>query len=190
MRKTLLLLTTMALALLLAAGMAWADTVRHTVSPTNPTVPADGATGVLTNANITVTFSEAMKAGSINTNTFYLLPGEFTAKSQTKNPKRFCFPGVTPPATPATATAPACPAAITPATVSYNAATLTATLNPFGSSTTVLQPGAKYTVVVEGTGDGDNVAVKDTGGTALLTAGTGDSIFHFTTAGTGNPGRG
>jgi hypothetical protein len=54
----------------------------------------------------------------------------------------------------------------------------------------LLDPGTKYTVVVEGTGDGDNFAVKDTGGTPLLTAGTGDSIFHFTTAGTGNPGRG
>jgi hypothetical protein len=184
MRRTILLFTTMALALLLAAGMAWATDARPTV--VIPTVPADGATGVLTNANITAKFSEAMKAGSINTNTFYLLPGEFTAKSQTKNPKRFCFPGVTPPATPATATAPACPAAI-PATVSYDAGTLTATLNPFGSSTTVLQPGTKYTVVVEGTGDGDYVAVKDTGGTALLTPLTGDYIFHFTTA-TGGPG--
>ena len=146
---------------------------------------------MVTTANITAKFTdtEGMNAKSINTNTFYLLPGEFTAKSVAKNPKRFCFPGVTPPATPATATAPACPAAI-PATVSYNAATLTATLNPFGSSTTVLQPGAKYTVVVEGTADGDFVAVKDTGGTPLLTPLTGDYIFHFTTAGTGSIGRG
>jgi|SRR5215208_2311976 len=183
MRKTLLLFTTMALALLLAAGMAWADTVRPTVTST---VPTDGATGVLTNANITATFSEPMRARSINTNTFYLLKGEFTAQSATKNPKRFCFPGVTPPATPPATNSPACPAAI-PATVSYNADTLTATLNPFGSSTTVLEPNTKYTVVVEGTADGDNVAVKDTGGTALLTPLTGDYIFHFTT-GSSNPG--
>jgi len=57
----------------------------------------------------------------------------------------------------------------------------------------VLQPGAKYTVVVEGTGDGDYVAVKDTGGTPLLTPLTGDYIFHFTTAaasGGGGPGQG
>jgi hypothetical protein len=114
MRKTLLLFTTMALALLLAAGMAWADTVRPTV--VIPTVPANGATGVDPTANITAKFSEAMKARSINTNTFYLLKGEFTAQSTTKNPKRFCYPGVTPPAT----ISPACPAAIL-ATVSYNA---------------------------------------------------------------------
>jgi hypothetical protein len=171
MRKTLLLFTTMALTLLLAAGMAWAALPAPTVSST---VPANGTTGVALDANITATFSEAMKARSINTNTFYLLPGEFTAKSVTKNPKRFCFPGVTPPATPATATAPACPAAI-PATVSY--AGNTATLNP----TSTLAAGTEYTAVVEGTGDGDYVAVKDTGGTAMYT----DFIFYFTTASAG-----
>jgi hypothetical protein len=37
-------------------------------------------------------------------------------------------------------------------------------------------------VVVEGTGDGDFVAVKDTDGTPMLTPLTGDYIFHFTTA--------
>jgi hypothetical protein len=35
-----------------------------------------------------------------------------------------------------------------------------------------------YTAVVEGTADGDYVAVKDTGGTPMAT----DYIFHFTTA--------
>jgi hypothetical protein len=148
---------------------------------------------VVTTANITAKFSEAMSTKSLgicnhctsttSSKTFYLLKGEFTARSATKNPMRFCFPGVTPPATPPTTPTPACdPDNLVPATVSYNATTLTATLNPFGSSTTVLQPGTKYTVVVEGTGDGDFVAVKDADGTPLLTAGTGDSIFHFTTA--------
>jgi hypothetical protein len=179
MRKTLLLFTTMALALLLAAGMAWADTGRPTVTST---VPTDGATGVLTDANITATFSEPMRARSINTNTFYLLKGDFTAQSATKNPKRFCTTVVTPPATPSTAPCPAAP----PATVSYTFLnnTATATLNP----NSTLDPNTKYTVVVEGTGDGDNVAVKDTGGTALLTPLTGDYIFHFTTAGSGGDG--
>jgi Bacterial Ig-like domain len=196
MRKTLLLFTTMAVALLLAAGMAGAALPAPTVVP--PTVPADGATGVNTATNITVKFSEPMSTKSLgicnhctsttSSQTFYLLKGEFTARSATKNPMRFCHPGVTPPATPPTTTTPACdPANLVPATVSYNAGTLTATLNPFGSSTTVLQSGAKYTVVVEGSGDGDFVAVKDADGTPLLTAGTGDYIFHFTTA-TGGPG--
>jgi hypothetical protein len=63
--------------------------------------------------------------------------------------------------------------------VSYNAGTFTATLNP--SSTLVA--GATYTAVVEGTADGDFVAIKDTGGTPMAS----DYIFHFTTAG-GGPG--
>jgi hypothetical protein len=41
-------------------------------------------------------------------------------------------------------------------------------------------PGTPYTAVVEGTNDGDKVAVKDTG----LTPMAQDSIFSFTTAGT------
>jgi hypothetical protein len=58
--------------------------------------------------------------------------------------------------------------------VSYTAGTLTATLNP--SST--LEPNTTYTAVVEGAGDGDFVAVKDTGGTPMAQ----DRIFSFTTA--------
>jgi hypothetical protein len=194
MRKTLLVFTTTALALLLAAGTAWAALPAPTVVINTDPAPSGTPPTVLTTANITAKFTdtEGMKAGSINTNTFYLLKGEWTARSVTKNPKRFCFPGVTPPAPPLPTPVACDPANLVSAgtTVSYNAGTLTATLNPFGSSTTLLDPGTKYTVVVEGTGDGDNFAVKDTGGTPLLTAGTGDSIFHFTTAGTGNPGRG
>src|SRR5215204_3795942 len=99
--------------------------------------------------------------------TFYLLRGDFPAKSATKNPPRFCKDIAT------GAILEPCPAAI-PATVSYNAATFTATLNP--SST--LLPNTTYTAVVEGTADGDYVAVKDTGGTPMAT----DYIFSFTTA--------
>jgi hypothetical protein len=61
--------------------------------------------------------------------------------------------------------------------VSYNAVTNTATLNPYGSSTTGLLPNTTYTAVVEGAGDGDFVAVKDTGGTPMAQ----DRIFSFTT---------
>jgi hypothetical protein len=178
MRKTLLLFTTMALVLLLAAGMAWAALPAPTVVST---VPPNGTSGVDPNANITATFSEAMSTKSLgicnhctstsSSQTFYLLQGDFTAKSQTKNPKRFCKDIAT-----GAILAP-CPAAI-PATVSYDAGTNTATLNP----TNPLLANTKYTAVVEGSGDGDYVAVKDTGGTPMLVTGTGDYISHFTTA--------
>jgi hypothetical protein len=173
MRKTLLLFTTTALALLLAAGTAWAALPAPTVVST---VPANGTTGVLTDANITATFSEAMSTKSLgicnhctstsSSTTFYLLPGNFTAPSLIKNPPRSC-----------TTIGTRCPDPI-PATVSYNAGTFTATLNPYGSSTTGLLPNTTYTAVVEGSGDGDFVAVKDTDGTPMVT----DRLFSFTTA--------
>src|SRR5215208_1819087 len=177
MRKTLLLFTTMALALLLAAGTAWAalpaPTVVSTGTDPSTTPPL---TGVVTTANITATFSEAMSTKSLgicnhctstsSSTTFYLLRGNFTALSPTKNPPRFCK-------NTATGTTAPCPNAI-PATVSYNAGTLTATLNPRDA----LLPGTTYTAVVEGTADGDYVAVKDADGTPMAT----DYIFRFTTA--------
>ena len=188
MRKTLLLFTTTALALLLAAGTAWAALPAPTVvgygvgtATVPPTTPP--LTGVNPAADITVKFSEAMSTKSLgicnhcasttSSQTFYLLPGKhLTAMSATKNPKRFCKDIAT------GAILEQCPAAIS-ATVSYNALQTTATLNP---TPTTLAANTKYTVVVEGTADGDYVAVKDTDGTPLLTAGTGDYIFHFTTA--------
>src|SRR5215207_5129938 len=181
MRKTLLLFTTMALVLLLAAGMAWAalpaPTVVRTVPPSPVTTPpTPPPTGVDPNANITATFSEAMSTKSLgicnhctftsSSKTFYLLPGNFTAPSLIKNPPRSC-----------TTIGTQCPDPI-PATVSYNAGTFTATLNPYGSSTTGLLPNTTYTAVVEGSSDGDFVAVKDTGGTPMVT----DKLFSFTTA--------
>src|SRR5215217_8529960 len=179
MRKTLLLFTTMALVLLLAAGMAWAALPAPTVVSTVPstTLPL---TGVDPNANITATFSEAMSTKSLgicnhctstsSSTTFYLLKGQFTgsATAPFKNPPRFCAPPGTSPST-----APPCPTPI-PATVSYNAGTFTATLDP--SST--LEPLTTYTAVVEGTNDGDFVAVKDADGTPMAQ----DYIFSFTTA--------
>src|SRR5215207_2818400 len=172
MRKTLLLLTTMAVALLLAAGTAWAALPAPTVVST---VPPNGTSGVDPAANITATFSEAMSTKSLgicnhctftsSSKTFYLLRGNFTALSPTKNPPRFCIT--------VTSSSTACPTPI-PATVSYNADTKTATLNP--SSTLVA--GNTYTAVVEGSSDGDFVAVKDADGTPMAT----DYIFHFTTA--------
>ena len=182
MIKTLLLFTTTALALLLAAGTAWAALPAPTVVSTVPdTTVAPLPTNVVRTADITATFSEAMSTKSLgicnhctstsSSKTFYLLKGEFigSATSPFKNPPRFCAPPGTSPST-----APACaPSLFIPATVSYTAGTLTATLNP--SST--LEPLTTYTVVVEGANDGDKVAVKDTGGTPMAQ----DRIFSFTT---------
>jgi len=178
MRKTLLLFTTMALALLLTAGMALAaagpPTVVSTATVPAPTPPQ---TAVDPTVNIKAKFSEAMKEGSINTSTFYLLQGHFTAA----NPPLSCTkitPPVPPSTTPVTTTAP-CPDQVE-ATVSYNDDTKTAKLNP----TPTLLSGTEYTAVVEGTGDGDMKAVKDRGGTPMES----DYIFYFTTSGDHNPG--
>ena len=189
MRKTLLLFTTMALALLLAAGMAWAAPGPPTVESTDPdttVAPAPLPMGVVRTADITAQFSEAMSTKSFqilnhstttppstdSSKTFYLLKGHFigSATSPFKNPPRFCAPPGTSPST-----APACAQTLfIPATVSYTADTFTATLNP--SST--LEPLTTYTAVVEGTNDGDFVAVKDADGTPMAQ----DYIFSFTTA--------
>jgi hypothetical protein len=65
MRRTILLFTTMALALLLAAGTAWAALPAPTVVGTRP---ANGDTNVALDAKIKVKFSEPMKDRSINPN--------------------------------------------------------------------------------------------------------------------------
>ena len=177
MRKTLLLFTTMALALLLAAGMAGAALPAPTVvgygvgtATVPPTTPL---TGVDPNANITATFSEAMNSSfqisnhstiTSSSNTFYLLPGgHFTAPRPNKNPPYHC-----------TTIGTRCPDPIR-ATVSYNVGNKTAfILNP----NSTLQRNTPYTAVVEGTAGKDYVAVKDADGTPMAT----DYIFHFTTA--------
>src|SRR5215207_4068047 len=96
MRKTLLLFTTTALTLLLAAGMAWAALPAPTVViNTDPPPSATPPPVVVITANITATFSEAMSTKSLgicnhctftsSSKTFYLLPGNFTAPSLIKN---------------------------------------------------------------------------------------------------------
>jgi hypothetical protein len=169
MRARLIVLATLAalvVGTVALAGVAWAEGAG---APTVvSTVPTSGATGADLTANIKAKFSEAMKVRSINTSTFYLLQGHFTAA----NPPSSCTtPPVPPSTTPVTA---ACPAPVA-ATVRYNADTKTAILNP----TALLRHNTEYTAVVEGTGDGDMKAVKDRGGTPMAT----DYIFSFTTAG-------
>ena len=121
----------------------WVDAVFSTTPPvdtTAPTVvgfsPTSGATNVATNAPVTVTFSEAMDASTIDSTTVRLLDG----------------------ATPVAAS------------VSYNAATTTATLTPSAA----LANSTTYTISVTGGGSG----VKDLAGNPLASTVTSS----FTTA--------
>jgi hypothetical protein len=143
------------------ASVALAAPGPPTVVSTVPPTTTPPQTGVDPTANIKAKFSEAMKERSINTSTFYLLQGHFTAA----NPPSSCTTG-TPPVT------AACPAPVA-ATVRYNDDTKTAILDPSAS----LALNTEYTAVVEGTGDGDMKAVKDRGGTPMAS----DYIFYFTT---------
>jgi PKD repeat protein len=101
-------------------------------------VPADGTTGVLTTADVTVTFSEPMDAATINATGVQLR----TAAGAT-----------------------------VAATVTYDAANRTATLNP----TAALAAGATYRVVVTGGTGAD--AVKDSSGKPMAA----DFTSTFTT---------
>ncbi len=129
------------------ASNYWVDLVFSTTPPgqdtTPPTVasftPAAGATNVSTGSNVTVTFSEAMDAATVNTNTVEL-------RDHLNNP--------------------------VPATVSYDAPTSTATLDP----TAALTAGETYTAQVRG-GSVDP-RVKDVAGNALAA----NFTWTFTTA--------
>jgi hypothetical protein len=152
MRRTVLLFTTMALALVLAAGMAWAapgpPTVESTVAPS-------GATGVDPSANIKAKFSEAMKERSINTNTFNLSPGHLTYDFINGCGAPGCFENPV------------------DGTVRYKAGNRTAILDPTSS----LLCNTEYTALIEGIGDEDHLAVKDRGGAPMAS----DYFFYFTT---------
>jgi RHS repeat-associated protein len=105
--------------------------------------PAEGATNVNANANVTVTFSKAMDAATVNGSTVELRdPGN----------------------------------ALVPATVSYNAASFTATLDPSASS---LAAGVTYTARVRG--GSTDPRVKDLAGNALAA----DKTWTFTTSQSG-----
>jgi hypothetical protein len=157
MRRTILLLATIALALMLAGGVAWAaDGIPPTV--VEPTVPPNGATNVALDAKIKVKFSEAMKDRSINTTNIYLVVGNcgLTCGEQPR----------------------------VPVTVDYvdEITPVRAVLKPAEP----LLANTVYTVVVEGTGDGDKKAVKDASGTPLAS----DYTFSFTTGTTSSGGGG
>jgi RHS repeat-associated protein len=124
----------------------WVDVAFTLLDTAPPTVtafsPAAGATNVNVNANITLTFSEAMDASTVSGSTLEL-----------RDPSN----------------------ALIPATVSYNAASFTATLDP----TSALSPGMTYTAHVRG--GGADPRVKDLAGNALAA----DTTWTFTTAQTG-----
>jgi RHS repeat-associated protein len=132
-----------------AGNLAVSGDFSFTTAPdtTPPTVasfsPAAGAANVNANANVTVTFSEAMNAATVNGSTVEL-----------RDPSN----------------------ALVSATVSYNAASLTATLDP----TAPLTAGATYTTRVRG--GGTDPRVKDVAGNALAA----DVTWAFTTAQNGS----
>ena len=160
MRRTILLLATIALALIVAGGVALAAPGAPTVVSTVPPTATPSPTGVEPTANIKAKFSEAMKESSINTSTFYLYQGHLTG-----------IPGG------GGVTAPVA------GTVRYNDDTKTAILDPTAS----LVSFTEYTAFVEGTGDGDMKAVKDRGGTPLA---TDYIFYFTTGSVGGNPGHG
>jgi hypothetical protein len=99
-------------------------TVPDTIAPKVISVkPTEDATRVARGVDVTATFSEDMLDSSINTTTFELF--RIKKRSTTK----------------------------IDATVSYDATTRTATLNPFGSSTTLLARGTYKAVVTTGAKD-------------------------------------
>jgi hypothetical protein len=127
----------------LAADRVWSFTTAAGSDTTAPTVtarsPAPGATGVAATANVTATFSEAMDATTIDTNTFQLRDAAN---------------------------------ALVAATVSFNATTRVATLDP---SPTLLAA-AVYTATLRG--GATDPRVKDAAGNALAA----DASWSFTVA--------
>jgi methionine-rich copper-binding protein CopC len=127
----------------LAADVTWTFITAPPPDTTPPTVtsfaPANGADNQSIDTNVTVTFSEAMDAATVNGSTVEL-----------RDPSN----------------------ALVSATVSYNAASLTATLDPNAP----LSPGVIYTALVRG--GSTDPRVKDEAGNALAA----DVTWTFTIA--------
>ena|SRR5215212_925401 len=120
-----------------------------TTAPTvMSTVPTAGATGVARSTNLTATFSEKMDPASITKSTFKLFKVTSSGTTQVTN-----------------------------VTVALSTDGLTATLNPFGTSTTQLARGTKYKGVI-------TTGAKDAAGNQLdqdpNTAGLQQKTWTFT----------
>jgi hypothetical protein len=142
------------LAALVVGMMALAGTAQAAPDGIPPTVVGtvpkkDGATNVALDVKIRVKFSEAMRDGSINPENIYLVVGDCGTLCGDQ-------PKVS-------------------ATVDYvdEILPVRAVLKPLEP----LDPNTVYTVVVEGTGDGDMKTVRDASGTTLAS----DYTFSFTT---------
>jgi beta-lactam-binding protein with PASTA domain len=133
----------------------WANTPTDTHAPrVTSTSPAAGAPGVARGTNVRATFSEQMDPASISKATF----------------KLFKCPS---------ATSTNCTTQITNVTLSKSTDGLRATLNPYGTSSTLLAPRTKYKAVV-------TTGAKDLAGNALdqnaTTSGNQQKVWFFTTA--------
>jgi hypothetical protein len=115
--------------------------------------PANSTTGVARSTDVAATFSEKMDPASINATTFKL----FECSSTTST---------------------TCTTQITNVTVSLSADGLRATLNPYGTSSTLLTSRSKYKAVV-------TTGAKDLAGNALdqnaTTSGNQQMAWYFTT---------
>ncbi len=115
--------------------------------------PANSTTGVARSTDVAATFSEKMDPASINATTFKL----FKCSSTTST---------------------TCTTQITNVTVSLSTDGLRATLNPYGTSSTLLTSRSKYKAVV-------TTGAKDLAGNALdqnaTTSGNQQMAWYFTT---------
>jgi Tol biopolymer transport system component len=131
----------------------WADTPADTQAPrVSSTSPAAGAESVARGTDVRATFSEQMDRASITKATFKL----FKCPSTTST---------------------TCTTQITNVTLSKSRDGLRATLNPFGTSSTLLAPRTKYKAVV-------TTGAKDLAGNALdqndKTSGNQQKVWFFT----------
>ncbi len=142
----------------LAADKVWSfttappDTTAPTVSSFTPT--PDRVTGVDRGTNVTAKFSEAMNPVTANTTTFMLFKGTTSAP-----PSSYTTP------------------IASGTTVTLSTDGLTATLNPYGSSSKNLARGTWYTAVVKGGAADCTSCAKDKAGNPLAA----DKVWSFKT---------
>jgi predicted ATPase len=141
----------------LAQDYSWSFTTaspRDTTAPKVDTVsPANAATGVVRSTNLTATFSEKMDPASITKATFKLYKCTSTTSTN-------------------------CTKQVTSVTVSLGTDGLRATLNPYGTSSTLLASKTRYMAVV-------TAGTKDVAGNALdqdpSAVGNQQQVWYFTT---------